>query len=315
MPRIAPALLAGVLAGMVIGPIAAVVVARLAPISPADSSVQASVRASNPSPGIVDVEEPSGASALSSHWLGRIAELTVRFGSPAAAEYFVLERTTGEDVAAVAVVAIRRLDGPDATLLEREIVFEEDGIRVLHTERIEGDMRRLVWREFLPSGTRSWMAEWRASGDRVQTIGYGWHRNVHEWIDGEAGMVGPLELLDRLRRTDAESDVDSVTLFTMIDPTSAAVTNVIARTVDLVAGAERTVEVRRPDGSLVLDAVISEADAADGAEPALSRLRFGEGHIAATPIREGDFHRRRARWKTDRTPAHEAILARIPKRH
>jgi hypothetical protein len=59
---------------------------------------------------------------------------------------------------------------------------------------------------------------------------------------------------------------------------------------------------------------MSETNTADGTGSALSRLRFGEGRIVATPIRESDFHRRRARWKIVRTPAHEAILARIPKR-
>ncbi|MEM1452463.1 MAG: hypothetical protein AAGI22_25385 [Planctomycetota bacterium] len=278
-------------------------------------------------------------------WLGRLADVVARFCPPATTETYLLTRPlppqqsapsvtaasargpldasvieasgrvregdaatqAGRDAdGAFAVLALRRLERGAVVLLEREVVFEESGIRVLHTERIDGDRRRLVWREFLPGGTRSWMAEWRTGGESARTIAYGWHRPVHESIDIEPGTVGPLELLDALRRAPSEGRTE----WTVLEPSAHTASSVIARTVDGEAGAgEVSIEARRADGTLLVGGRSSAP------ESALDELRFADGGTVATSVTENEFHRRRVRWKVEVVPAHEAMLARIPRRH
>lgn len=335
MPRIAPALLSapvlsGLCAGAVIGAIGSVVVAgRLASaptVAAASPDLEFVGDASLATPIAAEAADPAGTPiALEDHWLGRIVDAARRIGPPATSEYFLLgregerpdARRTDEDpdgVDAFAVVALRRLERPGALLLEREVVFAEGGVRLLHTESIEADKRRLVWREFLPTGARTWTAEWRIDGDQLRTIAYGWHRPVHEWIEGDVGMVGPLEMLDRMRRQQGPLHLVDGESFAVVDPSAATVSEASVRTVDSVEATDAVAsEIRRADGSLVLDAMLATPDA-DASYAAIESLRFGEGRAVCTPVDENEFQRRRARWRVDVVPAHEAILARIPKR-
>lgn len=304
MPKALPAILTGALAGFIIGPFACVVATRMA-LEEATLEGQAAVEAA------ARLTTPARS------WLGEVLDHLEVFGPPADAQYFLLARDLESDEDAdaedstLAVVALRRLDRPGHRLLEREVVFREGGVRIHHTERIDGNARRLVWREFAPRGPRTWMAEWRDDADAVRTVGYGWDRPVHERLEGTDAMVGPLELLERLESGAARFDVD----LSLVDPTAAAVEAVQVRTVDSVERAEcAATTVRRTDGSLVLEAVLRADAAHPETAPSIETLRFHDGAAVATPIDESEYLRRRRRWKVDTVPAHEAVLAIVPDR-
>lgn len=212
------------------------------------------------------------------------------------------EGTTADiKVAARAVISLRRIETDGKILFEREVVFADSGVRVLHTEVIVGEQRRLVWREFRPEGAHTWRAEWGGEG-RDHTTGYGWHRPVHgilqESLEARAPEMGPLELLYRMRRGELK-DGQSVAL---VEPTAARTTDVWVH--------------RDAQGSRALRVDQTLAVGFDWGELAIPEspehsLRFHGGGLIARPISDAEFTRRKGRWLIKSRPAHEALLARI----
>ena len=187
----------------------------------------------------------------------------------------------------VAVIALRRIETEDKTLFEREVVFASSGIRVQHTEEVTGEHRRLVWREFRPTGARTWVAEW---GPEIadKTTGYGWRRPVHEPLgrtpENRLPGVGPLELMFLLR----DGGVEGGQAIALVDPTAARVIDVVVHEADGV------LEARRADGTV----------GAAWASCASNVARV-------QPISEERFARSRGRWLVPTRPAHDRILSRI----
>jgi len=190
-----------------------------------------------------------------------------------------------------ALVSRCSIVGPVRTVLEREVLFAEGGLRLLLTEEITGDRRRLVWRELRSHGARTWVAEWGPDGGRV--TGYGWRRPVHEELAGVdlAGahrIAGPLEL----ERGLASGRFGAGEALFVVDPAAGRVLRV---TVGAIDGG---LEARRDDGTLLL-----------AVEGGLVRFHDGAGETLAIP--EDAAARHRQRWMVESRPAHEVVLARV----
>ena len=206
----------------------------------------------------------------------------------------------------VAVVALRRIETKDKTLFEREVVFASSGVRVQHTEEVTGDHRRLVWREFRPTGARTWVAEW--GPDVVcKSTGYGWHRPVHEPLgrtpENRPPGVGPLELMFLLRG----GGVEHGQTIALVDPTAARVVDV---EVDCADG---VLEARRADGTLGAGWVQRDVANVDRSQGVARQWipSCASSAIDVEPIPEGRFARSRQRWLVPTRPAHDRILSRI----
>lgn len=217
----------------------------------------------------------------------------------------------GQPIAAVACRVIERDGEAKEFLLEREIVFAEGGLRIRHTETGRGSERRLVWREFLPSASRTWVADWTAGerGAEVRSIAYGWNRPIHESVmsrtEVDRSIFGPLEVLHGMRTgVLACGDVGGV--LGVIDPSSAAVIDVDRTTV--AVGSELVVDLRRPDGSLLMGADI------DGSAEAFTSLRLSDQEAVTRRIERAEFDRLNRRWTVESRRPYNAMLALIPKR-
>lgn len=199
----------------------------------------------------------------------------------------LLRRVDGEGLALVTGCSIV---GPIRTVREREVLFADGGLRLMLTEEVLGERRRLVWRELRAHGARTWVAEWGPSGARA--TGYGWRRPVHEPLAGHGAaagpVVGPLELEAALR--EGRHD-DGAALF-VVDPSAGRVVRV---TVGVAPGC---LEARRGDGTLLV--------AIEDGLP-----RFHDGTPAAISIPEDAAARHRQRWLVESRPAHEVVLAKI----
>ena len=203
-------------------------------------------------------------------------------------DHALLRDAEGEARALVSRCAIV---GPVRTVLEREVLFAEGGLRLLLTEEITGDRRRLVWRELRSNGARTWVAEWGPGGARV--TGYGWRRPVHEELAGfdpasARRIAGPLELERGLEG----GRFGAGDALWVVDPTAGRVTRV---TIGAIQGG---LAARRDDGTLLL--------AVEG-----GTVRFHDGVAAALPIPGDAAARHRQRWMVESRPAHEVVLARI----
>lgn len=249
---------------------------------------------------------------------------------PAVAEYFlVTEEATDEDAvegAPIAVVALRSINpsmdsidvsGDVKFLLEREVTFAKGGLRVRHTESGHGATRRLVWREFLPNESRTWVADWTAGvrGAEAQSIGYGWNRPVHERVMvGEASdttVFGPLELLYRTREASLPCGESSGAVG-VVDPVSASIVQVSRSAVALgVAAPEVEIDLRRPDGTLLLGATASAQSVGDRGFRA---LRLSDRPTLNVRIERQEFERLTRLWTVESRRPYDAVLAQIPKR-
>lgn len=253
---------------------------------------------------------------------GPMAAVTIDLDQQsAAAEYFLVTdadieggTTEGAPIAVVALRSIERssADGP-SFLLEREVVFATGGLRVRHTETGHGASRRLVWREFLPDGSRTWIADWTSGqrGAAVRSIAYGWNRPVHERVMTEATsdrqVFGPLELLLGARDGDLTcGEANGVTA--VIDPSAAAVIECHPSTTLTESGT--TVDLRRMDGTLLLGGDFGPAGESGAA--AFTALRFSGRDATVEPIDRIEFERLNSRWSVPSRRAHDAILAHIP---
>jgi hypothetical protein len=118
-------------------------------------------------------------------------------------EWFALARRGVPAGEPVAVLRLVRVDGAAETLLERDLVFREEGWRIHHTERLAGTVRRLVWRELGPGGALCTVCDWDLAaadgGLSLQEIGYGWERPTHGRRTAAAPWIGPLEALEAAR--------------------------------------------------------------------------------------------------------------------
>ncbi len=217
-------------------------------------------------------------------------------------EYFLLapesgegEEATGPTGGGLALIAQRRVARPGDVLLEREVLFEEGSLRVLHTERIKGERRTLTYREIQPAGARTWQAEWSADAGRGRILGHGWHRPTHEVFAAPAELKGPLELLDDLRSG------APATAVSVLDPLAAKVSQL---EVDVMPGSEtgsRVLRATRSDGTLAL-----EVGTCEGATE-LGFLRFTRGQRVARAITREEYERRFELWNRPRIPAHERV--------
>ncbi|QDV08347.1 hypothetical protein Poly30_38850 [Planctomycetes bacterium Poly30] len=221
----------------------------------------------------------------------------------------------GEPIAAVALRVIERQGGAGAGaaefLYEREIVFAEGGLRIRHTETGQGASRRLVWREFLPSASRTWVADWTAGerGAEVRSIGYGWNRPVHETVmshlELELPVFGPLEILHGLR-TGGLWCGDAGGVLGVIDPSSASIIEADRSVAPI--GSEALVDLRRPDGTLLLGA---DFDLRTGA---FTALRLSDREASSRRIERAEFDRLNRRWTVESRRPYDAMLALIPAR-
>ncbi len=221
------------------------------------------------------------------------------------------------------VMALRRVDNPGRRLHEREVTFLSDGIRVHHSEEIIGTERRLVWREFRPDGARTWVAEWDTETGDSSTTGYGWRRGIHGTLgwspEAEKPACGPLELMDRMR----EGLILPGETLALVEPAAAVLTDVE------IFESDGLLEARRTDGSLVCVCPAMPApspEARTGTEggttaalagptktPSTKGVSFSAGTVLV-PLKQEGYARARKRWFVPTRPAHERMLARIPKR-
>ena len=249
-------------------------------------------------------------------------------GPTAHAEYFLISEADatggGIEGAPIAVVALRSIDhsgrgrlaGADVQgvdfLLEREVTFAQGGLRVRHTETGQGATRRLVWREFLPNESRTWIADWTAGvrGASVHSIGYGWNRPVHERVmESEAShtaVYGPLELLYGLRDGHLPCSEAAGTVGAL-DPASASVVQVSQ---DSSAGS--AIDLRRADGTLLLGADVGTLPGEDASQRFTS-LRLSDRVTIARAIGRTEFDRLSRRWTVESRRPYDAVLALIPK--
>lgn len=207
------------------------------------------------------------------------------------------------------VMALRRVDTAGGRLYEREVTFSTGGIRVHHTEEIIGTDRRLVWREFRPYGARTWVAEWNTETGKSRTTGYGWKRGAHGRLgwspEANKPACGPLELMDRMR----DGRLSAGVKLAVVEPAAAALSDVeICREGGLL-------RARRADGSIVCVCPVPVliADAEPGAAASAKGVSFSAGTILVPLLKEG-YARARKRWFVPTRPAHESMLARIPRR-
>ncbi len=236
-------------------------------------------------------------------WLQRVVAAAI--AEPVTTcEYFLLapEGSEGEDVdgptgGGLALIAQRRVVRPTVTLIEREVLFEEGSLRVLHTERLQGRRRTLTYREIQPTGARTWLAEWTVDGGSGRILGHGWRRPTHESFVAPRGLVGPLELLEGLRSGSVRGPVQ------VVDPLAAKPSQLSAEVLPGSAPEIDTLRATRSDGTLLVEAGVSAG------ERALSHLRFARGQRIGRPISREEYERRHELWNRPRVPAHERARA------
>jgi hypothetical protein len=203
-------------------------------------------------------------------------------GLPARVERFVLEwpagpRPPGQRVAGL--VEWRLQDVRQGVQIEREIRFAgaagEGAGRVLHVERLTESDARLVWREIGTSSGRSLLCEWLRDARGLRVLEWGRDGARRATLEPWNGVAMPLYLIELARVGRATQGSHAV-----FDPLSRRLERLELRTsYELVAraeraghaadeptaareaaaapdgahpaqGAERTVELRRSDGTL-----------------------------------------------------------------
>jgi len=203
-------------------------------------------------------------------------------------EFFVLE-TVPEDLdphsaesleapraeaRAVGLVAWRRRDDADGTLLEQDVRFPEEEARVLHIERHAQAGPTLVWREWRPDRGRTVIVEPAEQGGGFRVLEWGQEEPLRAEL--EADTVFPLSLLERIRAGDLAAG--SVRVY---DPLSGRAEPLTVREVGPAATA-------RPAA-----APVEAVEAAAGEEPAPAPRRVVElvredGSLAGAYVLAGD---------------------------
>ncbi|MCP3918762.1 MAG: hypothetical protein GY711_24715 [bacterium] len=182
-------------------------------------------------------------------------------------EYFVIEGPRDDAKGASglyrpeALIAWRRLEGERGVLLERDVLFRDGFVRILHDETVvvdEGEPReRLVFRELrgaLAPG-RCWLVDVEPDGRAIRTLAWGSRGHVHGRLATENRPLAPLALIERLRGGDRLSEA------TVIDPLTRSVECRTLHRLDgdpyglafVTGGAQarlRTAELLRADGTV-----------------------------------------------------------------
>jgi hypothetical protein len=190
-----------------------------------------------------------------------VLELT----GPAADGSDALEAAAGEgDEVGLALLRERREGG--RTMLEWQLRFAVEGAidtRVHHVELREGDLRRLVWREYRPGAGRTLFLE-ELPGGELRAVEWGGREGRRTSGDLPGDGLFPLELLERARdaRGSARLEAERLALFDVLEqrfepvvldasPSAAARPAAFAPSGGVHEHPRRrTVEVRRRDGSL-----------------------------------------------------------------
>lgn len=227
-------------------------------------------------------------------------------------EYFLVEEAPAsprsgeapEEPPPVAVVAWRHVRSESSELLEREVYFREDGLRLQHSERLVAHLAegspRLVFREQRKDGGRTWFAQLDRAMRRMETTEWGGTHALHEVRQFEAGVRMPLALLE-LARTGLVSEGR----FQCLDPLVGGAAPLFLSTFPGLAGVgdgipaglavllregapDRTVENRRGDGSLAGRFVFRGRE--------LLAFQWQEGGAWAHRIDEAEYHRVLESW-------------------
>jgi len=208
-------------------------------------------------------------------------------------EYFLLERlpvelSGGSTLADPrAVIALRRVEHDGARTLERDVLFRAGGVRVLLDERNGNGLPRLVWRELRTSAEvgRTWMAERDTTQGHVRTQRWGSRAPVHGRLPLEEGLLGPLELLERLREGQTWS-----TPVTILDPLGSGLSRLSVRTIraDLRAGWEIGRVARGMAVAMLSPWISIQLGSLERHGAALTRAMFGEGQRRTVELRRED---------------------------
>lgn len=201
-------------------------------------------------------------------------------------ECFALELDTPVEGHAshVGVAKLTRTEVGDETLLEWDLRFVEEDVRVLHVERLGLDGAKLVWREISPGHGRTVLAELGGDSATLRVIDWSSTRE-REDVHVSSGALLPLACLELLRRGELCDGVQPV-----FDPLSRALEPLETNT--------------RFEGSPVADATESwklerevEASRADGTRAWSARFcgdelltfRWQSGGLVARRISAGDY--------------------------
>jgi hypothetical protein len=204
-------------------------------------------------------------------------------------EYFALELENASEGAGaqVGLAVLRRSAGDAGLLLEWEVHFPREHTRVLHVERMSELGTKLVWRELGAGRGRTLSCE-RSPFGAMRVLEWTMACEREEIAEG-GDVVLPLYLLELARSGDVEPG-----RYRVFDPPSRAVVEV-ALTASFAARAvaasspqaqdalciERTVELRRADGSLFAAALFVGSE--------LERLRWQGGGLVARRLSKDDY--------------------------
>jgi hypothetical protein len=144
-----------------------------------------------------------------------------------------------------------RRESTGGMVLECEYVFvrekHEDRWRVRHLEQLDAKGPRLVWREFGTAAGRTLTLERGTEGEEWRCQAFERDEAVRCAIDTSHGAVFPLYLLELARK----GQLGAAELY-LFDPLETALVPRAVSTVYAPASAARTrtLEIRRPDGTL-----------------------------------------------------------------
>ena len=194
----------------------------------------------------------------------------------------------------VGLAACRRRNDADGRMLEWELDFHDDEVRVLHVERDTTDGPRLVWREWQSGRGRTVTIEPTADGGG-RILEWGQEEPVRSLL--APGATLPLGLLERLRTGAVESGTFQVfdpmsrqleSLRVHLDDAGPRALRAVSSTGQPGGGApaQRLVELRRADGSVAGRYLFEGAD--------LAAFQWQAGHLRARRVEAADYLRRSA---------------------
>ncbi|MEW6073940.1 MAG: hypothetical protein AB1726_15270 [Planctomycetota bacterium] len=224
---------------------------------------------------------------------GDVRELVL--GSPAGTrvEHFRLD-LEGDPADGAPMGVLRWVSGtwvedgvPRGLRLETQTIFFAAGARVIHTEVLSRDERKLVYREVRPGGGRTLVLEWPAGGEPrvLETSGGRVQRHL---VETARGMFLPLALVEEARRGAVLAGPLSV-----FSPLAAAAEPLVVDCRD-VAGADpgrRELTLSRAGGVF--------AGSFTFAGDSLARFQWQKGGVQARPISAADHELWRRRPPVD----------------
>jgi len=217
-------------------------------------------------------------------------------------EHFVLERPRKEALApelsrgahgevrkdgALALVEWRRREAADGWQLELDVWYPLEDVRVMVVECFARAGPSVVWREVSRGAGRTLLGEWSTDGAALRTIEWGPDGSVRQRLPARDGAVLPLHLVE-LARIGRVSEGE----FEVFDPLARALEQEHLSTAWIQGpegdAFERTVELRRADGSL------AGSYRFRGEE--LIEFRWQDGPDRARRIAPAEYHRRSERY-------------------